>query len=210
MPRHTYFARLNDDTSIWIRHLRSNDKTCLKTEFKNMSERSRYFRFMSYRKTLSPSLLKHLTEIDNINHVALCAGTLCVEGRKGVGIARYIRFKDDPTVAEAAITVVDAYQRCGAGSILLQVLSQIAWNNGIRTFQGYILPENQKMINFVRRYQAQIQLEEGPLYRVNLDIPIIFENNYQTDILRLNTPYRKGVIGTKSIFTPDSFPMEQT
>ena len=209
MIRHTYFARLNDDTSIWIRHLRSSDKTCLKTEFENMSEKSRYFRFMSWQKTLSPSLLKHLTEIDHINHVALCAGTLCTEGRKGVGIARYIRCKDNPAIAEAAITVVDAYQHCGAGSILLQVLSQIAWNNGIRTFQGYILPENQKMINFVRRYQVRIQLERGPLYRVDLDIPIILKNNYRMDILRCNTTHGKEAIGLKSASKPTSFPMER-
>lgn len=145
-----------------------------------MSERSRYFRFLSYQRTLPPSLLKHLTEIDNIDHVALCAGTLCEEGRRGVGIARYIRSKTNPAIAEAAITVVDGYQHRGAGSILLHLLSQIATNNGIQFFQGYILPENEKMLNFIRRYHPKIQLE-GPLFRADLNLSIIInqERNFE-------------------------------
>ena len=183
MDQYTYFAKLRDNTPIWIRHLRSNDKTCLKTEFEKMSDRSRYFRFMSYQKTLSPSLLKHLTEIDHINHVALCAGTICADSRKGVGVARYIRSKTNPTTAEAAITVVDAYQHRGAGSILLQILSQIALDNGIEFFQGYILPENEKMLTFIRRYHPKIQLEEGPLFRADLDLSMIVNQKLKYEIL---------------------------
>jgi hypothetical protein len=36
------------------------------------------------------------------------------------------------------------------GSILFQLLLQIARNDRTEHFQGYILPENKKMLNFIK------------------------------------------------------------
>ena len=53
---------------------------------------------------------------------------------QGVGVARYVRELDRPHVAEAAVTVVDAWQHRGLGGKLLRRLCARATENRIRVF----------------------------------------------------------------------------
>ena len=59
-------------------------------------------------------------------------------------------------VAEAAVTVVDAYQGRGVGTLLLRQLSQSAYDNGIRSFRGYVLQNNTPMLSLLDDVGAQI------------------------------------------------------
>jgi len=63
----------------------------------------------------------------------------------GIGVGRYIRLKDDPEVAEVAITVVDAYQGKGLGTLLLGMLAATARVAGVRKFRAYVLEDNLPM-----------------------------------------------------------------
>ncbi len=47
-------------------------------------------------------------------------------GQPGLGVARYISLADNPTTAEAAVTVVDEQQGRGIGTILLELLATSA------------------------------------------------------------------------------------
>lgn len=88
----------------------------------------------------------------------------------GMGVARYIRLPDEPTAAEAAVTVLDEYQGKGIGTILLRMLAGSAREHGIRSFRGYVLAENAPMMEILHGLGARAA-QEGPLLSVDVPIP---------------------------------------
>ncbi len=107
---------------------------------------------------LSERELEHLLAIDQVDHFAWAAFD---EDGAPVGVARYIRLPDEPSHAEAAVTVVDAHQRRGIGSILMQLLAESATANGIEHFVAYVGRNNDKVLDAVGRAGAsQIDADE--------------------------------------------------
>ncbi|HUE29393.1 MAG TPA: GNAT family N-acetyltransferase, partial [Verrucomicrobiae bacterium] len=120
--------RLTDGTPVRLRLLRRADRKKLVAAFDRLSPESRYRRFFTAMPRLPDKLLRRLLDTDGWNHVAIGAETMTedpAEG-EGVGIARFIRLKDQPTVAEAAVTVVDHMQRRGLGKLLVSALAAAA------------------------------------------------------------------------------------
>lgn len=139
-------ASLRDGTLVRIRPIAPKDKRRLAEGWSGLSEQSRYLRFLQPKTTLSESDLRYLTEIDYHDHFAWAAEALDEADPPGVGIARYIREPDGPTVAEAAIAVVDNRQHLGLGRILLEALADAARDNGIDRFRAYVSSANQHVL----------------------------------------------------------------
>lgn len=95
-------------------------------------------------------MLTYLTELDYFRHFAWGALALDSPGQPGIGVARYISSEDNPEVAEAAITVIDAFQRRGLGTILLQALAASGHVNGIVRFRSYVSTENFPMVSILK------------------------------------------------------------
>ena len=75
-------------------------------------------RFFAQVAELSPKQLDFLTHPDHRSHEAWGALDSKFAEPTGIGVARYIAMPERPGVAEVALTVVDDYQRIGAGSLL--------------------------------------------------------------------------------------------
>jgi GNAT superfamily N-acetyltransferase len=165
-----FTAVLNDGALVRIRPIAPKDKERLAEGWKNLSERSRYLRFLHAKPSLSASDLIYLTEIDYRNHFAWAAEALDSDDVPGIGIARYIRDPQEPTVAEAALAVVDSRQRQGLGRILLQALSDAARDNGIESFRAYVSLSNLQVLNALAKVGAvRGHTEDG---MVSLDMPL--------------------------------------
>lgn len=160
--------RLRDETPVLIRLLNQDDKEELKIGFEKLSTKSKYRRFFVPISSLSNSQLKQLTEMDNKNHLALCAYIVNQDGMFGIGVARYIRVEEEPETAEFALTIIDEYQSQGLGTELLNLLIHCARKYGIRKFIGYMLAENSSMLKILKHLGAQIRREDGPIQRVDL------------------------------------------
>ena len=160
--------RLRDGTPVLIRLLNQDDKEELKIGFEKLSAKSKYRRFFVPISSLSNSQLKHLTEIDNKNHLALCTYIVGQNGMFGIGVARYFRVEEEHETAEFALTIIDEYQSQGLGTELLNLLIHCARKNGIRKFIGYMLAENSSMLKILKHLGAQIRREDGPIQRVDL------------------------------------------
>lgn len=170
-PRSVVEVRLRDGSRVWIRPIRPSDRPLMEQGLRWLSPRSRYLRFHTYVSRLTNSQLDYLTDVDHHDHEALVAIDPDGEGQPGVGVARYIRLEEDPTVAEAAVTVIDAYQGLGIGTALIGRLERLAWERGIRTFRNYVLAENQAMLGIFSQLEGRFEAEGSGLYRVDVPIP---------------------------------------
>ncbi len=151
---------LRDGTKVVLRHIRPVDADELVKGFEHLSPESRFFRFFHGVTRLSPAQLHYLTEVDGVDHVAIVAGDETEQ--HGFGVARFIRDKADPTAAEAAITVVDAMQGKGVGSLLGATIARAALERGVQRFRGEILTANDKMRELLAAAGARVsQTDQG-------------------------------------------------
>jgi RimJ/RimL family protein N-acetyltransferase len=133
---------LRDGSEVRVEPIRPEDKDALARAFEQLSEQSRYRRFLAPMDRLSPTMLAYLTEVDHHDHEALVAFESGSE--EVVGVARYVR--DEGTSAEAAVTVGDDWQGRGLGTALTSLLAGRALDEGIDRFTALLLAENKEMI----------------------------------------------------------------
>jgi RimJ/RimL family protein N-acetyltransferase len=141
---------LRDGSPVLIRPVRSTDAQLLTEGFARLSERSRRLRFLGRKNTLTEADLRYYTDVDHHDHEAL--GALDHVRGGGVGIARYVRDREDPHAAEIALAIVDDWQGRGLGTELLARLSERACQEGICRFTALIAPDNAAMAGLLRSF----------------------------------------------------------
>jgi GNAT superfamily N-acetyltransferase len=168
-------AVLRDGSSVTLRLVRPDDKELLRRGFERLSAQSRYRRFLAAKTRLSDAELAYLTEVDGRNHFAIGATRVDEEGtEEGVAIARFIRSRSDPTVAEAAVAVADDWQDKGLGTLLLLRLAAAARERGIQRFAGQVLASNEAVRDVLDQLPRGVRIrpEAGDL-SVEVDLPDI-------------------------------------
>ena len=111
-------------------------------------------RFLGPKAALSAAELRYFTDVDHRDHEAL--GALDHVRGGGVGIARYVRDREDPYAAEIAVTVIDGWQGRGLGTELLARLSERACQEGIRRFTAAVAADNAAMTGLLRNLGADL------------------------------------------------------
>jgi GNAT superfamily N-acetyltransferase len=166
-------ASLRDGSRVLIGRVTADDAPTLAEGFARLSEESRRLRFLTSKPNLTQAELRYLTEVDGRNHEAL--GAIDPETGRGVGIARYVRDANNPTRAEAAVTVADDWQRRGLGRLLLERLTERAREEGITHFTALVASDNAGMRALVQRLGFPVEIKHirgGTfLYEVELDGP---------------------------------------
>jgi RimJ/RimL family protein N-acetyltransferase len=163
-------VRLADGTTITLRPLLPGDGHLLVAGFDRLSDRSRYRRFLSPVPRLTPSMLSFLTSVDGINHRAW--GALIEEpaGPVGAGVVRWVRSRNDPAVADMAVTVIDDYQGRGLGALLQDVAVVDAFAGGIERFEGVVLGENIASRRMLARGGATLRPDGGGVLAFTLEL----------------------------------------
>jgi len=131
------------------------DIKLLEEGFARLSKLTKYYRFHTLKKELSSKELNYFLNIDNYNHLAIGAITKVKNTEYGIAMVRYIRDKNFPDMAEVALTVLDTYQHKGLGTQLYKQLLLYASKNEIKTLTHYVLNENTKMIEFLKRFDGK-------------------------------------------------------
>jgi len=160
---------LRDGSHIRIRQGHRADRQLLMRGFERLSPESRYRRFLAPMPELSEPLVRYLTEIDHHDHEAMIA--LDEKTGEGIGVARYIRDPERPDRAEAAVTVVDQWQGKGVGTLLLEVLSARAREDGITTFTALMLATNDDMMDLLKQL-GPIRVVDRETGTVEIEVPI--------------------------------------
>jgi acetyltransferase len=147
--------KASDGTAVVLRPIRPEDAEIEREFVKNLSESSRYFRFMSSVRELTPAMLSRFTQIDYDREMAFVA--VCEEGGREVeiGVARYVTNPDWQS-CEFAIVVSDAWQGRGLGRRMLERLIEVARGRGLRSMVGHVLAANPGMLGLCARLGFRI------------------------------------------------------
>lgn len=149
-----------DGTSICIRPIRPEDAEIEKEFVRNLSQQSKYFRFMENLNELTPELLNRFTQIDYDREMALIATIRENETERNIGVARYI-INPDLNSCEFGLVVADAWQKKGLGTELMTELMITARMKGLKTMEGEILNNNYNMLNLVQKLGFSIKNSEN-------------------------------------------------
>ena len=160
---------LRDGSAVLIRPVQPEDKELFLAGWERFGEESRYRRFMGAKGGLSPRDLAYFTEVDHVDHEAI--GARDAETGEGVGVARYVRLPNQPTVAEAAVAVVDDWQRRGLGGELLRRLTERARANGIERFHASLFAVNHAMLALFEDL-GELEVQHVGEGRIEIDVEL--------------------------------------
>ena len=115
--------------------------------------------------------LAYLFEVDYVDHFVWVV-TNGVDGPV-VADARFIRDEGDPGSAEVALTVADAYQGRGIGTLLLGALAVAARVDGIEHFHALVLSDNPPARALGDKVNARWEQEEPGVVTTTGEIPAL-------------------------------------
>jgi acetyltransferase len=141
-------VQLNDGTDIEIRPIRPEDAEMEAKFVRELSNESKYFRFMNALQELSQEMLVRFTQIDYHNEMALIAVTASGGGEEQIGVARYTT-NLDKTSCEFALVVSDKWQGKGIAHLLMKNLMEVARDRDLDRMTGQVLTNNSRMLDLV-------------------------------------------------------------
>jgi len=161
-------VRLRSGDRVVVRSLRPDDEAGLGAMFDELSNSSRYQRFLAGKPTVSTRALRRLVDVDHRDHEALVAITPDRQDggdgdgdEKVIGEARWVRDDDDPTLAEMAITVADDWQQRGLGTALADDLARRAVDEGVDRFAAEVLTDNDGIRRLVEHVGDVDRADQG-------------------------------------------------
>lgn len=178
-PRRLVQAKAFKDGSPWmLRPIRPEDAEPLQEFVRGLSDESRYMRFVSMLRELTPRMLARYTRIDYDRELALVA-TVQVPNpeHRGhpreqiIGFAHYLR-NADGRGAEYALVIGDAWQRRGLGAQLMGGLIEAAQEQGLTYIDGVVLATNRPMLSLMAHlgFRNDYDEEDPTMRRVWLDL----------------------------------------
>jgi RimJ/RimL family protein N-acetyltransferase len=142
--------RLRDGRGIEIRALRPDDQAAMLAAVDHTGTKSLQRRFFAAKRGFSEKEKAFFMQIDFVNHVALIA-VIDEDGKPTIiGGGRYV--VTQPSQAEVAFLVVDAYQRQGIGAMLTHHLAVLARAAGLKELIADVLPENAAMLKVLNKF----------------------------------------------------------
>ena len=151
--------QLADGTDITIRPIRPEDAELDQRFIRDLSEESKYFRFMNVMQELPETTLASLTQIDYSKEMALIAVTQEQDKESALGVARY-SIDPDGISCKFALVVADNVTGKGLGQKLMVSLMEVARRQGLKKIEGEVLNDNHKMLKLMNRLGFTIKTSE--------------------------------------------------
>jgi len=151
--------QLSGGTNVTIRPICTQDAEIEKEFVRNLSEESRYFRFMYSLRELTPEMLIRFTQIDYEHEMALIAVIQQENKEVEIGVARYSMDADESS-CEFAVAIADEWQHHGIGRKLMTCLIEIARKRRLKIMHGTVLANNHNMLNLMIKLGFSIELDE--------------------------------------------------
>ncbi|WP_028449270.1 bifunctional acetate--CoA ligase family protein/GNAT family N-acetyltransferase [Chitinibacter tainanensis] len=162
MAIHPYPAHLASITQLkngmpmCLRPIRPEDAALIAEFVRNLSDESRYNRFMNTLKTLPQALLARFTQLDYTREMAIVATVEAHAGEMIIGVARFTANPDRDS-CEFAVVISDDWQGKGLGVRLMDALFNAARDMNLKVIEGEVLTSNKTMLAFMKHLGFSIQ-----------------------------------------------------
>jgi len=165
-----HYATLRDGTEIFFRPIKPVDEAALSEMLYSLSEESVRTRYMTRTMTFPHKDIQQLTNIDYKRDLAIVGLVPGVGGEDIVAIAQY--FLDPKTqAAEVAFVVQDEWQQKGMGTFLLDYITQVAKQRGVKRFYAKVLCDNKPMLAVFQNSGYRVNIEfDGDVYNISYDL----------------------------------------
>jgi acetyltransferase len=159
--------QLADGTDITIRPIRPEDADLVKRFVHDLSDESKYFRFMNSVQELTEEMLARLTQLDYSREMALIAVSAENGQEIELGVARYAINPDGDT-CEFALVVADAMRGKGLAQKLMVSLMEAARLKGLQSIEGEVLGHNHDMLKLMNRlgFKAKVSTDDQSIMKV--------------------------------------------
>jgi protein lysine acetyltransferase len=157
-----------DGTELMLRPVLPGDTQRVAHGHVIFSPETLYRRFLA-GMTTTETVLTYLFEVDYVDHFVW----VVTDGEDGpvVADARFVRDQDDPTIAEIAFTVADAYQGRGIGTVLFAALAVAARVDGVTKFHARVLSDNLPARALLDRLDAPWIRDEPGVVAATVEVP---------------------------------------
>ena len=158
----------NDGTELFLRPVLPGNAERFVEGSSAFSRETLYRRFLSGGAPTNAQLA-YLFEVDYVDHFVWVV-TAGVDGPI-IGDARFVRDTDNPASAEIALTVADAYQGRGIGTLLLGALAVAACVDDIQQFHALLLADNVAARALGDKFHTWWEPEEPGVLTTTMAIP---------------------------------------
>jgi len=164
------YETLRDGTEIFFRPVKPTDEPALSEMLYSLSEESVRTRYMTHTVVFPHRDIQRFTNIDYRQDIAIVAIIPRVSGEEIVALVQY--FLDPKTrAAEVAFLVQDEWQQKGMGTFLLDYITQIAKQRGVKKFYAKVLPTNEPMLAIFHNSGYKVNTEfDGYAYDITFDL----------------------------------------
>ena len=165
-----HYDTLRDGTEIFFRPIKPADEPALSEMLYSLSENSIQTRYFAHTMRFPHRDVQQLTNIDYRQNLSLVGVVPSTSGEQIVAIAQY--FLDPKTqAAEVAFIVQDEWQQKGMGTFLLDCITQIAKQRGVKRFYAKVLPTNKPMLTIFHNSGYKVNTEfDGEVYSITYDL----------------------------------------
>jgi acetyltransferase len=151
--------QLADGTDITVRPIRPEDAELVQAFVRDLSEESKYFRFMNSVQELSQAMLVRFTQIDYSREMALIAVTEEHGKEVELGVARFTTNPDGES-CEFALVIADRMHGKGLGQKLMMAVMDAARSKGLKVIEGQVLRNNVDMLHLMDRLGFAVETSE--------------------------------------------------
>ena len=114
--------------------------------------------------------VQQLVNIDYTKDLAIVGVVPGVSGEQIVAIAQYF-LEPNTQAVEVAFLVQDEWQRKGMGTFLLEYITQVAKQRGVKSFYAKVLPNNKPMLAVFHNSGYKVNTEfNGEVYNITYDL----------------------------------------
>lgn len=163
-------VKLDNGTHICLRRVRHSDLGRIEEGISQMSDQSRYLRFFSGSKTMPPSVVERLANVDGTHHIAWGAVDMDEDGHPAIAAAHMFRETETNEEGEFAIAVLDQYHGQGVARILMTALFLDCYCEGLRHLRIEMLRNNKKAYGLIRSIGGTPGVLEGPVAQYDVVI----------------------------------------
>lgn len=151
--------------AITIRPIRPTDAD-MEAEFvKQLSSKTKHFRFLGALKELTPEMLKSFCDVDHYQSMAFVA-TVSQGGEETmIGVSRYAPNTGED-VREMAVTVADDWQHHRIGTLLTEKLIEFARDHGVNTLYSVDFADNKSMRQLAKEIGMSSRRDPGDAHQV--------------------------------------------